>query len=881
MYGANPQRSFAAVCPSGITAQSIPRLVPAWVFDTPKPVTASPTVVEGVVYVGSWDGVMYALDAISGAVRWRFQTPLAPGSTFGPIVSSAAVGDVALNGTHERLVVFGSGPFVYALAARDGRFVWRHDASLGRARTSTEFESSPVIVDDLVLVGRDTHNDGVADTGGVRGGVVALRAGTGALVWAFEPELDRKGEGCGGVWGSPTISPDKATVFFGAANCPHESFKWTKYTNAVTALKLRTGEPLWSFQPKLPPDDDSDFGATPNYFTDRNGRALLGAAKKDGTYYALNPASGKEVWRRNVTHPVPGVGGFIGSPAIANGNVFGGTAIGSPPYFHSIDGVTGAIRFQGGAGPSYGASAVVNDVVFNAALDDLLKAYDVTSGRLLWSTPLSGPGSSGPAIAGDMVFIGAGTSTSDACAKDSIYDSQCKAAFDTALASLGGVHAYRLVNPANPLAVGRRATRQSAGAEVVLGGEDNRLNGYDAVTGAKRTVIPSALDNPGAGLDINAEICDVPDGVSWKPAGERWIIAGEDTEQNTKPGVIKQGWGIFRLEGATLATLRATEIGKLVPDSFATVADNPENYGCAVLPDGRVVTGDVGDQLPQDPATGQVIEWFLDASHLRHVGPDRNDFARVPHCKIDVSLGTAGGMEVDGHALLVASNRPNLPAAQPGGVYRYDTSVWPTGETPAQGCGRADSTGQQLANADRVGRSLFAPQVPGLLTTPSDIVHSGRGTFFISSVFTGEVAEYDRGGLFRRFVVASTGQVGGITPFGLDVTRDGTLWIADIGIFGSGPAPDAGSMVRVRFDADDRPLALETIDDGLQFPDGVGVVVLSAAGPSAVIAPAPRARVGRLPRTGGSAPVALLVALIAVAGVVVRRLSSQTVHTHG
>ena len=125
--------------------------------------------------------------------------------------------------------------------------------------------------------------------------------------------------------------------------------------------------------------------------------------------------------------------------------MFGGTAIGTPPYFHSLDGATGAVRFQGGVGPTYGATAVVNGVAFNAALDDVLKAYDTETGPLLWASPLAGPGSSGPAIDGDMVFIGSGTSTSDACAKDNPTDDACVFVFDVALATLGGVHAFRLV----------------------------------------------------------------------------------------------------------------------------------------------------------------------------------------------------------------------------------------------------------------------------------------------------------------------------------------------------------------------------------------------------------------------------------------------------
>lgn len=372
----------------------------------------------------------------------------------------------------------------------------------------------------------------------------------------------------------------------------------------------------------------------------------------------------------------------------------------------------------------------------------------------------------------------------------------------------------------------------SGGQEIVLSGENNRLNGYDAETGAKQTVIPSAADSPD-GLDINAEICVVPEGVPWKPAGETWIIAGEDTEQNAEPGIIKQGWGLFRLTGDSLDTLVAEEVAKLVPDSFVTAEDNPENYGCGVLPDGRLVTGDVGDQLPHSPATGQLTVWFPTTEHMSgSIGPDRNDFPRVPHCKIDVGIGTAGGILVDGTDVLIASNRPNLATFEPGGVYRYDSTLWPSGEAAGDGCGRTDSTGEQLADADRVGKSLFIPQVPGLLTTPSDIADSGRGTYYVSSVFTGQVAEYDRDGIFRRHVVNTTGQLGGITPFGIGVTSDGTLWIADIGVMGPGPAQGEGSVVRVRFDAAGNPGSPEVIDDGLEFPDGIGVLVLGGETPS-------------------------------------------------
>lgn len=96
-----------------------------WKFATGNVVHASPAVAEGVVYIGSWDRYLYALDAVTGAVRWKYQTgdDTRIYNQVG-IASSAAVA----NGT----VYFGcrDGHF-YALDAATGAFRWKHDNHMG------------------------------------------------------------------------------------------------------------------------------------------------------------------------------------------------------------------------------------------------------------------------------------------------------------------------------------------------------------------------------------------------------------------------------------------------------------------------------------------------------------------------------------------------------------------------------------------------------------------------------------------------------------------------------------------------------------------------------------------------------------------------------
>ena len=72
MYGRDLKHSFTNPA-SLINAGNVGLLMPAWDFTTGDVVSASPAVVHGVVYVGSWDGFFYALEAATGVVKWTFQ----------------------------------------------------------------------------------------------------------------------------------------------------------------------------------------------------------------------------------------------------------------------------------------------------------------------------------------------------------------------------------------------------------------------------------------------------------------------------------------------------------------------------------------------------------------------------------------------------------------------------------------------------------------------------------------------------------------------------------------------------------------------------------------------------------------------------------------
>ncbi len=103
-----------------------------WQFETGSWIDSSPAVANGVVYFGSNDAKLYALDAQTGDKLWEFAAEYA-------IKSSPAVAD--------GIVYFGSTDFfIYALDATTGEKLWHFE-------TENNVTSSPVVVNGIVYIG--------------------------------------------------------------------------------------------------------------------------------------------------------------------------------------------------------------------------------------------------------------------------------------------------------------------------------------------------------------------------------------------------------------------------------------------------------------------------------------------------------------------------------------------------------------------------------------------------------------------------------------------------------------------------------------------------------------------------------------------------------
>lgn len=467
MYGRNLRHTFTNEH-SLINPSSVLSLKPVWDFATEDVVTASPSVVDGVVYVGAWDGYFYALDAQSGALIWKFAVdcqitivPLPPRcpqpvtvpprflSDGGLITSSAAV--------IEGRVYFAGGKTVYSLDARDGSLLWKRvicgnpdqPDCQSDVNDPTRIFSSPAVFDGLIFLGH------TVEVSGYRGAFEALDARTGEIVWRFEvdPILQEEGElisdvrgqptqgqnrGCGNVWSSAAVDTTYRLVFFGTADCNNVSVP--PYHNSTIALEADTGRVRWAFRPDRSGTCDFDFGASPNLIDLGFGR-YVGIGGKDGTYYLLDRLTfhpqGRLIWSARVVFGGD-EGGFIGSTAVDGSGVFGATAIGDghivnrdpadlcepsnpddtflqDPSMHAFDllGRHGRIAWQQNQNYSAAATTVANGVVFSGLLGINmifgLNAYDESSGVLLKTFAMPGSVNSGATPVGKMLFVGSGT----------------------------------------------------------------------------------------------------------------------------------------------------------------------------------------------------------------------------------------------------------------------------------------------------------------------------------------------------------------------------------------------------------------------------------------------------------------------------------------
>jgi eukaryotic-like serine/threonine-protein kinase len=307
-----------------------------WAFHTGGPIVSSPVAANGLVYIGSSDNYIYAVDFRTGVLRWKFNAHGDVNSS--PAVSGGTVFAVSLDGN------------LYALDAATGIEKWlfatlgerRHTApGMDYAIPATEimpdpwdlFLSSPAVVGDTVYFGSgDTYlyainiangslrwkykTDGVVHgSPAVEDGIVyigsfdtffyAIDASSGALVWKFKTGDDVHAHLMTGIPGSAAVA--NGVVYFGCRDAN------------VYALESKTGRLHWKY-----PTGGSWVISTPSVL----GKIVIFTTSDSLKFQALDAGTGSE------DYSLPYGTYSFSSPSVADGHAFFGTFDGK---LHIVD----------------------------------------------------------------------------------------------------------------------------------------------------------------------------------------------------------------------------------------------------------------------------------------------------------------------------------------------------------------------------------------------------------------------------------------------------------------------------------------------------------------------------------------------------------------
>jgi quinohemoprotein ethanol dehydrogenase len=314
-----------------IDAGNVGRLGLAWSWDingSPGQLESTPIVADGVMYAtGTWSTV-FALDARTGEVKWKWDPAIVrggraaggPSACCGPVNRGVALyqGKVYVGLLDGRLV---------ALDAETGDLVWvRQTTTFGGEASIT---GAPRIVKGRVIIG-----NGGAEYHGVRGYVTAYDAETGDQVWRFYtvPGDPSKGfenvamemaaetwagdwwiaGGGGTAWDSFAYDPEADLLYVGVGN----GSPWSRehrsagvgdnlFLASILAIDPDNGELVWHYQ--TTPGDDWDYTATQSIVLadlviEGRERKVLMQAPKNGFFYVIDRVTGELISAEAFAH---------------------------------------------------------------------------------------------------------------------------------------------------------------------------------------------------------------------------------------------------------------------------------------------------------------------------------------------------------------------------------------------------------------------------------------------------------------------------------------------------------------------------------------------------------------------------------------------------
>lgn len=287
-----------------LNPKSVQNLEVAWSFPTGTSgqFEVSPTIYDGIMYVSSSYNRLFALNAKTGELYWRYdhQYPDDLRLCCGPANRGVAIaGDLVIMGTLDAKLI--------AFKRLTGEIAW--ETEVADYKQGFSITSMPMVVDGLAIIGI------AGGEFGVRGYFDAYDVKTGKRVWrhytvpaAGEPGVetwagDSWKTGGAPAWTSGAYDPETDTLYWTTGN---PSPDWNGdarkgdnlFSDSVLAIDPKTGKQKWYFQ--FTPHDVWDYDGNTQIFlvdAERDGKPFkaIVQANRNGYFYILNRETGSFV----------------------------------------------------------------------------------------------------------------------------------------------------------------------------------------------------------------------------------------------------------------------------------------------------------------------------------------------------------------------------------------------------------------------------------------------------------------------------------------------------------------------------------------------------------------------------------------------------------
>jgi quinohemoprotein ethanol dehydrogenase len=222
-------------------------------------------VYDGVYYISTPKSDVFALDATTGAVLWRYTPTFDPG--FPASVQrqpGVAIGD-------GRVYIGQIDGYLVALDQQTGNVDWKTEEIPWKK--GGHLASAPLYYNGIVIEGTSG-----GDQGSISNGMEAFDATNGRQLWAWSivPAPGQPGSktwtaadthyGGGAMWETPAIDPKLNLAIFGTGN----PVPWNSrgpganlYADSIVALNVYTGRLVWAYQTVHHDLWDSDLANSP------------------------------------------------------------------------------------------------------------------------------------------------------------------------------------------------------------------------------------------------------------------------------------------------------------------------------------------------------------------------------------------------------------------------------------------------------------------------------------------------------------------------------------------------------------------------------------------------------------------------------------------